>query len=78
MRPQEGDEVCTWDVLGKKLDYSFKDEIIDEINIFSAKLYLMLYDSKNKQTNKNFTLQFLTGGSSEREINKKNCHRRRI
>lgn len=45
MRPQEGDEVCTWDVLGEKLDYSFKDEIIDEINIFSAKLYLMLYDS---------------------------------
>lgn len=45
MRPQEGDEVCTWDVLGKKLDYSSKDEIIDEINIFSAKLYLMLYDS---------------------------------
>lgn len=31
--------------VGKKLDYSFKDEIIDEINIFSAKLYLVLYDS---------------------------------
>lgn len=31
--------------VGKKLDYSFKDEIIDEINIFSTKLYLILYDS---------------------------------
>lgn len=31
--------------VGKKLDYSFKDEIIDEISILSSKLYLMLYDS---------------------------------
>ena len=46
-----------------------------------GKKYLVLYDSKqtNKKKNKkNFTLQFLTGGSSEREINKKNCHRRII
>lgn len=31
--------------VGKKLDYSLKDEIIDEINIFSTKLYVILYDS---------------------------------
>lgn len=60
MRPQEGDEVVPG-MCWEKARLFFKDEIIDEINIFSTKLYVILYDSSvvfklSKHLNRRFLL----------------------